>query len=202
MRCVMSKSSSIGFNCHKWGQYHNNLDIFEIAYFFFYFTQTADFRLHETSESAHRNHIFFKLIRPPPSTKESNPGKKICQGRVQDFSSEEGHHKGMARLWPGNKIMWTAENTYQTTGCSRFCITVLGSHRSSRVGEGGWGAHPLHPTPRSAPVCGFKNVLIRVDGAWVACVAADPRNVYTIGSVYTLYTGDLECLQRRRLGLS
>ena len=72
------------------------------------------------------------------------------------------------------------------------------------MGEGGgvWDAHPLHPTPRSAPVCGFKNVLIRVDGAWVACVAADPRNVYTIGSVYTLYTGDLECLQRRRLGLS
>ena len=70
------------------------------------------------------------------------------------------------------------------------------------MGEGGWGAHPLHPTPRSAPVCGFKNVLIRVDGAWVACVAADPRNVYTIGSVYTLYTGDLECLRRRRLGLS
>ena len=58
------------------------------------------------------------------------------------------------------------------------------------MGEGGWGAHPLHPTPRSAPVCGFKNVLIRVDGAWVACVTADPCNVYTIGSVYTLYTGD------------
>ena len=69
-------------------------------------------------------------------------------------------------------------------------------------GGGVWDAHPLHPTPRSAPVCGFKNVLIRVDGAWVACVAADPRNVYTIGSVYTLYSGDLECLRRRRLGLS
>ena len=41
-----------------------------------------------------------------------------------------------------------------------------------------------------------------MDGAWVAYVAADPRDVYTIGSVYTLYTGDLECLQRRRLGLS
>ena len=148
MRCVMSKSSSISFNCYKWGQYHKTLDIFEIAYFFFNFTQTADFRLHETSESAHRNHIFFKLIRPSPP-----------------------------------------ENTYQTTGCSRFCITVLGSHRSSRVGEGGWGAHPLHPTPSSAPVCGLKNVLIRVDGARVACVAADPRNVYNIGSVYTLYAG-------------
>ena len=69
-------------------------------------------------------------------------------------------------------------------------------------GGGGMGCAPPGPYPRSAPVCGFKNVLIRVDGAWVACVAADPRNVYTIGSVYTLYTGDLECLRRRRLGLS
>ena len=128
--------------------------------------------------------------------------KRYARGGSRIFLRRKGTTKEWPDFWPGNKIMWTAENTYQTTRCSRFCITVLGSHRSSRVGEGGWDTHPLHPTPRSAPVCGFKNVLIRVDGAWVACVAADPRNVYTIGSVYTLYTGDLECLQRRRLGLS
>ena len=144
----------------------------------------------------------FQVNPPSPPPKSRIRVKRYARGGSRIFLRRKGTTKEWPDFWPGNKIMWTAENTYQTTGCSRFCITVLGSHRSSPVGEGAWGAHPLHPTPRSAPVCGFKNVLIRVDGAWVACVAADSRNVYTIGSVYTLYTGDLECLRRRRLGLS
>ena len=63
----------------------------------------------------------------------------IIQGRIQDF-----FRRGCTHLL-------LSFNTNKPHSCF-FCgiPVVLENHRSSR--GGGWGAQPLHPSPRSAPV--------------------------------------------------
>jgi len=77
---------------------HTNLDILETAYL--NFLNKLVFRPHKTSESAHRNGIFFKLLpRVVYEPIHTNPVEKICGFKNVWICEDETLVKKLSEMW-------------------------------------------------------------------------------------------------------